>query len=81
MILAILQARCSSSRLPNKVLKPILDKPMLSSNDLINISNNILQNKKSYINLKKCQIGSDYKNRSDICKNSTFIIFHLLLVQ
>lgn len=29
MILAILQARCSSSRLPNKVLKPILGKPML----------------------------------------------------
>ena len=57
----------------------ILDKPMLSSNDLINISNNILQNKKSCVNLKKNQIGSDYKNRSDICKNSTFIIFHLLL--
>lgn len=30
MILAILQARCSSSRLPNKVLKTILDKPMLA---------------------------------------------------
>ena len=29
MILAILQARCSSSRFPNKVLKPILGKPML----------------------------------------------------
>jgi len=29
MILAILQARYSSSRLPNKVLKPILGKPML----------------------------------------------------
>jgi len=29
MILAILQARHSSSRLPNKVLKPILGKPML----------------------------------------------------
>jgi len=29
MILAILQARYSSSRLPNKVLKPILNKPML----------------------------------------------------
>ena len=29
MILAILQARFSSSRLPGKVLKPILDKPML----------------------------------------------------
>ena len=29
MILAILQARLSSSRLPEKVLKPILGKPML----------------------------------------------------
>ena len=29
MILAIVQARCSSSRLPMKVLKPILNKPML----------------------------------------------------
>jgi len=29
MILALLQARCSSSRLPGKVLKPILGKPML----------------------------------------------------
>jgi spore coat polysaccharide biosynthesis protein SpsF len=29
VILAILQARFSSSRLPGKVLKPILDKPML----------------------------------------------------
>jgi len=29
MILAILQARCSSSRLPNKVSKSILDKPKL----------------------------------------------------
>lgn len=29
MILAILQARVSSTRLPGKVLKPILDKPML----------------------------------------------------
>ena len=29
MILAILQARYSSSRLPMKVLKPILNKPML----------------------------------------------------
>jgi len=29
MILAILQARTSSSRLPGKVLKPILGKPML----------------------------------------------------
>lgn len=29
MILAILQARCSSSRLPGKVLKPILNKPMV----------------------------------------------------
>jgi len=29
MILAILQARFSSSRLPGKVLKPILGKPML----------------------------------------------------
>lgn len=29
MILAILQARFSSSRLPGKVLKPMLDKPML----------------------------------------------------
>lgn len=29
MILGILQARCSSSRLPGKVLKPILGKPML----------------------------------------------------
>jgi spore coat polysaccharide biosynthesis protein SpsF len=29
MILAILQARYTSSRLPNKVLKPILNKPML----------------------------------------------------
>lgn len=30
MILAILQARLSSSRLPGKVLKPIMDKPMLA---------------------------------------------------
>ncbi|NDI84638.1 cytidylyltransferase domain-containing protein [Undibacterium crateris] len=30
MILAILQARCSSSRLPNKVLKPILGVPMIA---------------------------------------------------
>lgn len=30
MILAILQARMSSSRLPGKVLKPILDKPILA---------------------------------------------------
>ena len=29
MILAILQARFSSSRLPGKVLQPILGKPML----------------------------------------------------
>ncbi len=29
MFLAILQARCSSSRLPNKVLRPIMGKPML----------------------------------------------------
>lgn len=29
-MLAILQARCSSSRLPGKVLKPILGKPMLA---------------------------------------------------
>lgn len=29
MIIAILQARMSSSRLPGKVLKPILDRPML----------------------------------------------------
>ena len=29
-MLAILQARCSSSRLPGKVLKPILGEPMLS---------------------------------------------------
>ena len=29
MILALLQARYSSSRLPGKVLKPILGKPML----------------------------------------------------
>ncbi len=28
-VVAILQARCNSSRLPNKVLKPILDKPMI----------------------------------------------------
>ena len=28
-IIAILQARCSSTRLPNKVLKPILNKPMI----------------------------------------------------
>lgn len=28
-VVAILQARCSSRRLPNKVLKPILGKPML----------------------------------------------------
>lgn len=67
------------NKLSVPIVDIILDKPMLSSNDLINISNNILQNKKSYVNLKKCQIGSDYKNRSDICKNSTFIIFHLLL--
>ena len=30
MILAILQARMSSSRLPGKVLKTILDKPILA---------------------------------------------------
>lgn len=30
MILGILQARCSSSRLPGKVLKPILGEPMLA---------------------------------------------------
>lgn len=30
MVLAILQARMSSSRLPGKVLKPILDKPILA---------------------------------------------------
>lgn len=30
MILAILQARLSSTRLPGKVLKPIMDKPMLA---------------------------------------------------
>ena len=30
LILAILKARCSSSRLPNKVLKPILGVPMLA---------------------------------------------------
>ena len=30
LILAILQARTSSSRLPGKVLKPLLDKPMLA---------------------------------------------------
>lgn len=29
MILAILQARCSSRRLPNKVLKPLLGRPMV----------------------------------------------------
>lgn len=29
MIIAILQARCSSTRLPNKVMRPILGKPML----------------------------------------------------
>lgn len=29
MIVAILQARCSSTRLPNKVLKPLLGKPMI----------------------------------------------------
>ena len=28
-VVAILQARCNSSRLPNKVLKPILNKPMI----------------------------------------------------
>ena len=28
-VIAILQARCNSSRLPNKVLKPILGKPMI----------------------------------------------------
>lgn len=28
-VVAILQARCNSSRLPNKVLKPILGKPMI----------------------------------------------------
>jgi len=28
-VIAILQARCNSSRLPNKVLLPILDKPMI----------------------------------------------------
>ena len=28
-IIAILQARCTSTRLPNKVLKPILNKPMI----------------------------------------------------
>ncbi|CAN5832490.1 glycosyltransferase family protein [soil metagenome] len=30
MILAILQARCSSTRMPNKVLEPILGEPMLA---------------------------------------------------
>jgi spore coat polysaccharide biosynthesis protein SpsF len=30
MIIAVLQARLSSSRLPGKVLKPILDQPMLA---------------------------------------------------
>ena len=29
MILAIIQARCSSTRLPGKVLKPVLDQPMI----------------------------------------------------
>lgn len=28
-VVAILQARCNSSRLPNKILKPILNKPMI----------------------------------------------------
>lgn len=55
-----------------------LEQPMIEENKLLTIANNLLKDNNTYVNLKINNIGSDYKNRSEICKNTAFIVFHLL---
>ena len=55
-----------------------LEQPMIEENKLLTIANNLLEGNNTYVNLKINNIGSDYKNRSEICRNTAFMAFHRL---